>query len=443
MDEYDDEKMSFLAKEPDDTNIILPEDSDDLYDISDLLKQQVNEEFEDNVCITDEERDLLESTVVRKKKKGARKGTPKKRLKFKLLKIFAITTVSFSLIGLLLVGTNGGRRLGYKLASHVILSFMNREEVTDSNTYKLTYEDIYSKIFLIAQEEQEEILSTEVSAVRKEDYVSNYLIFGIEEMFGAKNSDTMMIASINTKDNSIKLTSLMRDTYVEIPGWKSNKLNAAYARGGTSMLIDTIEHNYKIKIDGYAHVNFQAFEQIIDLLGGITIELGSAEANYLNTTNYISNPAYRNVKPGINNLNGNQVLGYCRIRKVVTLGGANNDYGRTVRQRRVLNAIFEKYKTKSIFELLMLMDDCLELVTTDLKVIDIQNALENVVERGITAMDTFRVPVDGMFDDPYEFGGVTYPLVLDWEANIKELYKFLYLDTDEEAAAALAALAEE
>lgn len=282
--------------------------------------------------------------------------------------------------------------------------------------------------------EDENVVEVEYEP-RREEYVKNYLIFGIEEIGGAKNTDSVMIASVNTKDNSIKLTSLLRDTIVKLQGGQKKKLNEVYARFGVGTLIDTVERNYLIRIDGYAHINFSAFEDIIDYLGGITIELGEEEAKYLNTTNYISNRAYRNVVPGKNKLNGNQVLGYCRVRKCVTLGGANNDYGRSVRHRRVMNAVFEKYKSSNLIEMLDIMNYCLNKVTTNLTAKQIEALLEQIVENRITKMDTFRIPVDGMFDDPEEAMGFSYPLLLDWKENVKAFYQFLYLDTEAEAKA--------
>lgn len=434
MDGFDEEKNDPFTKEYEkDQNVnFFTGEMDDFFDISELLKQQVNEEIsaESAAAI------ISEPIGVRK-----RKGTPKGKLPFKLLKIFGITMTSFMLVVGFFAGTSGGRSIVYDVASRIILSYMHKGESVETIA-TITFEDVISNLLKIAREEQEGLNSGINVNVRKEKYVKNYLIFGIEEIGGARNTDSIMIGSINTKDNTIKLTSLLRDSYVEIPGWSANKLNSAYAKGGVSLLMQTIEQNYKIKLDGYAHVNFDSFEKIIDLLDGIDIELGASEANYLNTTNYISNPAYRNVKQGWNHFNGNQALGYCRVRKVVTLGGANNDYGRTVRQRRVINAIFEKCKSKGIFDLLSIVDDCLGLVTTNVSARDIKEAIEHFVEKGFTTMETTRIPVDGMFNDPYIYNGITYPIVLDWEANIKELYKFIYLDDDTEAENQLESLTE-
>jgi LCP family protein required for cell wall assembly len=233
---------------------------------------------------------------------------------------------------------------------------------------------------------------------------------------------------------------LLRDSYVEIPGYKNNKLNSAYARGGAKLLIDTIELNYKIKIDGYASVNFESFEKIVDRVGGVTIELGKEEAKYLNKTNYISKKKYRNVKPGINKLNGNQLMGYCRVRKVKTLGGINDDYGRVVRQQRALKAIFESYITTNVFKLPGITKECLNYVNTNVTEKQITDVMEAVVENRMKTIDTFRIPVDKAFESPKKYNGIGYPILLDWDVNRVELYKFIYGDTEAEAKEALAAL---
>ncbi len=288
---------------------------------------------------------------------------------------------------------------------------------------------------------------------RSEDYVTTYLIFGLEQINGAANTDAIMLVSINTRDNTIKMTSLLRDTYVDIPGWDKNKLNSAYAKGahgaetgaeararGAALLTKTIEQTYDVKISGYASVNFNSFEKIVDRLGGLDIELGEKEAKYLNTTNYISNPEYRNVSAGWNHLNGNQVMGYVRVRKEETLGGSNNDYGRTVRQRRVISAIISKYKSTKLTDLFSLTKDLLGYVNTNLTEKQIQDALTMIVNNGIYTTKSFRVPYGETFSDSGEagiFNGtkyVTWTLVMSEEQlqdNIKALHQFIFLDPEE------------
>lgn len=343
--------------------------------------------------------------------------TTQKKKKYKGLKITGIVLLCLILIVGFFVGTKPGRKIIYNIAGNYFYNQLDNDNGSDLNADNGS--------LLINGEEKEDDPDK-----RHEDYVTNFLLVGIEQIQGGNRTDSMMIASINTLDNSIKLTSLMRDTYVQIPGYSNNKLNAAYAKGGIDLLLDTIELNYKIRIDGYATVNFESFEKVIDRLGGVEIELGEAEASYLRTTNYISNPSYRSsIHAGWNTLNGNQALGYCRVRKVATLGGANSDFGRTLRQRRVLNALFEKYKSKNVFELISIMNECLSYVTTDLTSTQISAVIEAVIENGITTIDNARIPTDELYTaERYDVGAVLVP---DWDANIEFLYQFIFLDQPE------------
>lgn len=368
-----------------------------------LLKQQI-------LDIMDE--DKSPHIDNKKPKKGKKK-------KHRFLKGVGITLLVILALLLFAVGTKPGRSLLYKAAS------------------KFVYSNVQHNA---PNEEDKEVISNRKPAenVVREDHVYNYLIFGIEEIGGARNTDAMMIGTINTKDGKLKLTSLLRDSYVDIPGYKANKLNSAYSRGGAELLIETIEKNYKIQIDGFASVNFDKFEKIVDLLGGVEIELGKEEAKYLNKTNYISKKSNRNVVPGVNKLNGNQVMGYVRVRKVKTLGGANFDYGRVVRQQRALSAMFDSLmSSKNILKIIPISTQALSYVTTDLDQKQIENMMEAVIENKATKLETFRVPVDGAFDAPKKYNGIGYPIVIDWETNRIELYQFLFGYTKEEAKAAL------
>lgn len=379
--------------------------------------------------------DIISNDKEKKDKRGLLHG----RLK-KVLLLSGVFTLILLLLTVWLIFTKSGRKVIYRIAGGVIYDGLNKEDdlispvilPLDEQAYNTKKNEVNDLITQETRIDYEANLKIRVEP-RSEDYVSNYLIFGIEEIENAKNTDTIMIASINTKDDTIKLTSLLRDTYIEMEGSHPNKLNSFFAIGGAKALVDVIEENYRIKIDGYACINFESFEKVIDYIGGIPIELGKEEAHYLNTTNYISNPSNRTVKAGMNVLNGNQALGYCRIRGVKTLGGATDDYGRTLRQRRVLSAIFNKYKSKGFLELLFLSNEILGYVKTDVSRSQIEKALEDIIENKITTMDTKRIPVNGAFEDPIEYNDISYPLVLDWDANIMELYQFIFLDTKEEA----------
>lgn len=396
---------------------------DEIYNIKESLKQQVNEQLHEEQIAYREDDDFNTDNIPNLD------DYPKKKKKHTGLKIFIGILTCIILFASFLIFTKPGNRLITKLLANYISSSVNKGEPITPDS----------------GENEDQVVSeydwnTREIVGRKEDYVTNILLVGIEELFGARNTDTMMIASINTRDNTLQLSSLMRDSYVSVPGWKSTKLNAAYAHGGIELLRDTIEQNYKIHLDGYVSVNFESFEKIIDLLGGVEIQLGAKEAQYLNTTNYISNKAYRNVKEGINLLNGNQALGYCRVRKVPTYDGVNNDFGRTLRQRRVLEAIFEKYKNQNIIKLINTTNTCLGEVTTNLSTGQIENLLNAFLDINVSTIETKSIPIEGAYEAPKRYENTTWPILLDWDANIIDLYKTIYGDTDEEALNHLATI---
>lgn len=273
---------------------------------------------------------------------------------------------------------------------------------------------------------------------RHEDYVINILLLG-EEAIGSGpargRTDMIMIASMNINKKTLKLTSLLRDTLIHCPdyngkSYQDNKLNSAYEIGGIQYLYETIAKNFDIALDGYAMVDFENFEHVIDAIGGVEVTLSEKEARYLNSTNYISNPANRNVVPGTQVLNGNQALGFCRVRHVPTVDDQHYDYGRTSRQRVVLNAIFDKCKSKSMTQLILLMNQLLEYVTTDITKEQFRNYLEIGLSLDISDIEDCRIPADHTFEEGYERGMSV--LIPDLDANIKILHSFIFDDILEE-----------
>lgn len=182
------------------------------------------------------------------------------------------------------------------------------------------------------------------------DHIINILLIGQDRRpgEGRARSDAMILCTFNLKDNTLTMTSFLRDLYVKIPGYKDNRMNAAYALGGMRLLDNTLEQNFGVVVDGNVEVDFAKFETIINMLGGVDIKLTSAEAKHLGL------PA------GWNHLNGTDALRYARIRKL------DSDFGRTNRQRNVLNGLIQAYRNKPLDEMLALMDDILPVVTTDM-----------------------------------------------------------------------------
>lgn len=276
----------------------------------------------------------------------------------------------------------------------------------------------------------------------KDTEIVNILLVGADKNADEQNkksaerrSDSMMIATMDIKHGKLKITSLMRDLYVEIPRHGGNKLNAAYSFEGIRLLYETIADNFGIQLDGYAEVNFDAFVNVIDKLGGIELTLTESEAKHLNDTNYIKRKKYRNVKVGLQKLNGYQTLGYCRIRHgkrqangkypgVYTASGKGDDYGRTERQRLTMQAVLKKVKTLSLEELFELAEVILPSITTDISKKMIYSYLMAVIKMGTTELKQFSIPIEGGFTSQMINGGQC--LVPDLPANKNALRKFIF-----------------
>lgn len=230
--------------------------------------------------------------------------------------------------------------------------------------------------------------------------IINVLLIGVENMKGAKygRSDAMILVSIDLNGGPLKMISFQRDLFVAIPRNGNDRLNAAYAFGGASLLVETMEQNFGVDIDSYIKVEFDGFENIIDQLGGLKISLTARESDYLNTTKYISDPSQRNTVAGEQRMTGAQVLGFCRVRKVPTANGLTDDRGRNYRQRMVLQALFNQFKSKNITELSQIMNQCFEYVTapTSLKSLA-TDALGAVFEHQMYEIETMQVPQSGLY----------------------------------------------
>lgn len=273
---------------------------------------------------------------------------------------------------------------------------------------------------------------------RHESYSSNILILGeecINTVEGKGCTDLMMLLTINTKTNDIKFTSFMKDTLVALPEEGEMKLNEVCRHGGTDLLTETIKKNFLVVPDGYVKIGFDAFISIIDRIGGIEIELTEEEAKYLNKTNYISKEENRNVVKGINNLNGDQALGYARISKVGTNANEYNDFGRTVRQKRVVAAALKKLSGQDLVDLLIIMSDCLPQITTDLNVDRISELIKSAYGIGLSApAETLRIPVAGSYKE-LRSGETGVLATEDAEANLRALHIHIFGDWEGDAEA--------
>lgn len=205
----------------------------------------------------------------------------------------------------------------------------------------------------------------------QEEGVINILLIGNDSRKNGEDgrSDAMILLSVSSKTRGIYMTSLLRDMYVDIPGYGGNRLNAAYSYGGAELLMETIRQNFGIAVNRYVLVNFEAFANLVDSVGGIELELTSEEISYVN--GYLVEYNMLLGRPqgtdnmdtsvsGLVHLNGAQALAYSRNRYIGT------DFGRTERQRKVLTAVLGKLPGAVFTNLGGLMDGLLPNLTTNL-----------------------------------------------------------------------------
>lgn len=230
------------------------------------------------------------------------------------------------------------------------------------------------------------------------------------------NSDVMIVATINAEKNTIYITSFMRDLYANIPGYGVHKLNYAYAVGGASTLIDTLEDNYRLNIDNYAIVDFGTMADIVDTVGGVRMEISDAECEVLNGyLNSMNAPEDSLPGGGDYLLNGNQAVAYMRIRYV-----GNNDYQRTQRQRDVLKEIFASMQKLDGEELTALAARILPNVDHDISALRMITVMAMLPQLTDFDLQESRIPYDDLFYSQNEM------LVPDFEATIERLHETLY-----------------
>ncbi len=288
-------------------------------------------------------------------------------------------------------------------------------------TYTLSLLDRESGIDLSEIEVDENNLTSQSK-------ITNILLVGADKRESWKEagrSDSVMILTIDQEHKQLKLTSLMRDLYINIPGYGENRFNAAYSYGGVSLLYQTIAQNFGVKIDGYAIVDFAAFKEVVDTIGGVDIELTDAEYKYLTTAYAKTKGTVKEVQPGLNTLNGEQALAYTRIRQ-----DAKADFGRTQRQRTVLQSIFTKAKSMSIDDLLGLAEKILPSIATDLSNEEITSYIMIVLTMGTTEFEQFRIPVDNSFENQTISG--MQVLVPDMQRNVQALQEFIFMEAKDE-----------
>ena len=311
--------------------------------------------------------------------------TPKKPKKSAKKKILITLCVILSV--LLLLG------LAVLFLADALLGDINR--IDPDQTYaSVDHKDIFED----SEPVETDPVSNKTDEIIKGEGTINILLVGQDrrENQGSKpqRTDAMILCTINTKKNTITMTSFMRDVWVYIPDHYNQRLNIPYKLGGFPLLNETLEYNFGVSADYNVEIDFSGFMEAIDVVGGVEIELTSSEAQYLNRRGNWDLETNNNwkLKEGKNLLNGSQALAYSRIRQI---GG---DFGRTNRQRTVLTALIDKIKTLKTTEMFDLVKKLTPLISTDMtngQIISLaMDLLPMLSDMEIVSQ---RIPMDGQY----------------------------------------------
>lgn len=241
-----------------------------------------------------------------------------------------------------------------------------------------------------------------------------------------QRTDSMIIVSINAAKGQVKLTSLMRDTWIPVPGSKNHrKLTELCAVGGPELTIRAINESFGMNISDYALISMEGMAEIIDLIGGLDLDVTEEERKALNKGLFDLSPLsgmeqLEQSGEGVH-LNGNQATAFARIRKI------DSDYVRTERQRTVLLAIADKIKNDaSAGTLLTIVTTLMGYVDTNLSLTEIMTIASVGMKLDLSTVEQYRVPVDGTFDSG-TFNGV-WCIKPNFEKNTNLLHSFIYGD---------------
>ena len=264
----------------------------------------------------------------------------------------------------------------------------------------------------------------------KSKMVDNILLIGRDSINrnGPARSDSMIILTIDNLNKQLKLTSLARDTLVKIPNKGYEKLNHAYAYGKEDLLLKTINENFDLNINNYAVVDFKSFAEIVDILGGVEVNINEKEIEHLNKfikvcydlNNENKGSAEYINKLGINNLNGYQALAYARIRKIDTI------YKRDARQREILTNLAHKMSNTSI-------TNYVSIIKTVLNYVDVNISFDKMMKLAFSAHEMASYDIKQMefpLEDYREEGRINgdgqYVVKWNVDKNIEVLHNFIY-----------------
>ncbi|GAB3060386.1 LCP family protein [Salinicoccus sesuvii] len=265
----------------------------------------------------------------------------------------------------------------------------------------------------IAQENGVEQETYEFNSEDNNNGKKNILLLGADrEEDGAQRTDVIMIAQYDFMNKEMKLVSLMRDIYVDIPGYQNYKINSVYSLGGVELLRQTIEQNFGIEVEEYAVIDYQAFESVVDVINknGITIDVEKDMSEKIDA----------DLKQGEQQLNGKDLLDYARFRQ-----DEEGDFGRVRRQQQVINALKdEALSVGNVLKLPKITGTAVGHINTSMSNGELYRMMASFLVRSDKNIETLTLPIE----HTYQFVDVPHAgnvIDLDFETNSQYVHDFL------------------
>lgn len=304
-----------------------------------------------------------------------------------------------------------------KKVTIIVLSIVAIITLLVITTGILAFNYIFGRLELkkITTDTSELGITQEVENRQQETKITNIALFGVDtrndDEFEGR-SDSIMILSIDKRNSTVKLTSILRDSQVVIDGYGKDKITHAYAYGGPELAIKTINQNFKLDIQDYVTINFTGLENIIDMIGGIEINITEEEKDHMNS--------YFHVQPqltqsGLVNLTGSQAVAYSRIRLI------DSDSMRANRQRIVLETMFKEMKKINPLKYPTLLKSIMPLIETSLDYNEILSYAP-IMLKDVKLEQTY---IPNQEDNPVG-GGNPWVWQFDVNASADRLNKFIY-----------------
>lgn len=278
----------------------------------------------------------------------------------------------------------------------------------------------------ILESENSNNIDEKMPDLRTVEGITNILLIGSDarSLNEKSRSDAIMILTIDSIHKKLKLTSILRDTYVNIPDHGEEKINHSFNYGGSELLIKTLENNFSIKVDKYVLVNFFGFKDLINAIGGLDIDIKPEEVKEANKSMLGINEDPCNLikNSGLQKFNGQQVLAYSRIRHV-----GNDCYGRTERQRHVVSLIIDKLTDTPVVKYPLVASKLLPYIKTNMDVSEILNCAYTVYQIKNFTPEQLQIPLTELSYSKL-LTNKGYVLLMDKYQNTKILNDFIFDD---------------